>query len=157
MAPPGRRPEEIYAHPPPFAPPFSPNEPIFPPAGQPLIPERIDDNMRGSKGLMYLTKMKGCCICVHVKAELLEPYPDLIEEYWKRDDVPHHERHPWGSKELIEGKKKYDAMLAEKKAADDEKKAALEGIESGQDEAEEEAGGQAQESDSDLSGDDDDA
>jgi len=85
------------------------------------------------------------------------PYPDLIEEYWKRDDVPHHERHPWGSKELIEGKKKYDAMLAEKKAADNEKKAALEGIESGQEEAEEEAGGQAQESDSDWSGDDDDA
>ncbi|TNY20124.1 hypothetical protein DMC30DRAFT_447312 [Rhodotorula diobovata] len=86
MAPPGRRTEEIYAHPPPFAPPFSPDEPTFPPAGQSLIPERIDDNKRGPKGLMYLTKMKGWCICIHVKAELLEPHPDHVEEYWKRDD-----------------------------------------------------------------------
>ncbi|GAA5846243.1 hypothetical protein JCM9279_005871 [Rhodotorula babjevae] len=110
MAPAGK-PEEIYSHPPPFAPP--------PPVDEPLFPENSSPN-----GLLYLVKFKGSAATCDVPAEYFLNHQDLVDAYWKRDDVPHHERHPWGSKELIEGKKLYDEKPAAAAKEEEERRAA---------------------------------
>ncbi|GAA5914405.1 hypothetical protein JCM8208_002842 [Rhodotorula glutinis] len=115
---------QTYSHPAPFAPPPDFSEPIFLPADQTYIPQRIDDNACGPRGLFYLTKFRGTRAIQLVPSKYLADYPDVVEAYWQRDDVPHHERHPWGSKELIEGKKKYDEKLAATAKEEAERKAA---------------------------------
>ncbi|GAA5938603.1 hypothetical protein JCM3775_002170 [Rhodotorula graminis] len=115
---------QIYSHPAPSLPPADLSEPRFLPDDQTFIPERIDDNECTPTGLFYLTKFRGCSTVLLVRHEDFVDYPELVEAYWKRDDVPHHERHPWGSKELIEGKKQYDEKLAAAAKEEAERKAA---------------------------------